>query len=147
MTSRLSDARSGLYSALSTVFSTPVDGYTFDGRVDPYPASQPAAPCVWIEQPAGAENIVGELGTALIDVATFPVAVVYDGSDRAQVSGLDELVARVWDAARTVGHPQRFEPRPLDVGGPTLRATFVDVDMTIAALTLCGAPEYSREVA
>ena len=102
---------------------------------------------MWIDQPNGTEEQVGEFGTVLLDVVTFPVAVVYDGADRAQVAGLDELVARVWDAARTVAHPVRFEPRPVDVGGTNLRATFVDVDMRLGAVTLCAAPELTREVA
>ena len=142
MASRLAQARDTLHTALSHVFDQPVpiqdgDPLQFSAeRVHAYPPQTVVAPCVWVEQPRGGENVVGDLGTVLVDDATFPVAVVYDGSDRAQVAGLDELVARVWDAARTVGHPIRFEPGPLDVGGPNLRATFVDVDMRIAALTL-----------
>lgn len=145
--SKLSDARTQLAEALAETFLEPVGGLSFKGRVEAYPPAQPVAPCVWVEQPNGGEVLAGALGTVLLDVATFPVAVAYDGADRAQVAGLDEVVARVWDRARTVGHPIRFEPRPLDVGGPTLRATFVDVEMRIAALTLCSSPELSQEVA
>jgi hypothetical protein len=148
--SRLSIARQTLHDALSHVFDDPVpveggDPLQFDpGRAQRYPPAPPVPPCVWIEQPTGAETVVGQLGTVVVDVATFPVAVVVDGTDRAQVAMLDELVARVWDQARSVGHPVRFEPRPVDVGGPTLRATYVDVEMRIAALTLCAAPEMTE---
>lgn len=148
--SRLSAARTALHAALTAVFDEPFQveedrlvGFS-NGRVSAYPPPQPAAPCIWVEQPSGSATSTG--GGALIDVATFPVAVVYDGADRAQVAGLDELVSRVWDAARTVGEPQRWEPRLVDVGGPNLRGVFVDVDMRIGARTLCGSSPMTTEV-
>ena len=149
--SRLTDARIALHAALATVFDDPVPlqgggvvQFSAD-RVHAYPPATVAAPTVWIEQGRGGEALIGERARGV--ETTLPVAVVYDGADRAQVAGLDELVARVWDAAAQVGTPTRWEPQPLDVGGPTLRATFVDVDMRIGAGTLCGAPTLSKEVA
>jgi len=149
----LSDARAVLYDALAHVFDDPVpvlggDPIQFTaGRSQPYPPQDFVAPCVWVEQPRGSTRQVGTTGLTTVDYVTLPVAVVYDGSDRAQVAGLDELVARVWDAARTVGEPVGFQPQPVDVGGPNLRATVVDVDMPIAALTFCGTEHLIEEVA
>jgi hypothetical protein len=149
----LADARAALYGALAHIFDDPVpvlggDPIQFSaGRAQEYPPQDFVAPVVWIEQPRGSTRQIGATGATTIDYATFPVAVVYDGADRAQVAGLDELVARVWDAARTVGEPFSFQPQPIDAGGPSLRATFVDVDMPIAALTFCGTEALIEEVA
>jgi hypothetical protein len=136
--SRLADARDRLHGALAHVFDEPVpvlggDPVQFSpGRVHRYPPQDFVAPIVWIEQPRG------QLRTDLHGtLASFPVAVVYDGADRAQVAGLDELVSRVWDAAAAAGDPVAFGPRPLDAGGFNLRATFVDVEIRIATITLC----------
>jgi hypothetical protein len=147
----LSDARTALHEALSGVFDEPFQVEEdrlvafSNGRVHRTPPAQAVAPCVWIEQGSGGEQAVGTVATGLVDAATFPVAIIYDGTDRAQVDGLDELVARVYDAARTVGTPRRWEPRQIDVGGPNLRGSFVDVDMSIGARTLCGSTALSKE--
>ena len=153
MTSRLAEARTALHGALVHIFDEPFQVEEdrlvafSNGRVSAYPPPQVVAPCVWLEQPSGAVGVVGETATGLIDQARFPITVVYDGLDRAQVAGLDELVARVWDAARTVGDPIAFAPGPVDVGGPNLRATVVDVEMRIGARTLCGSsPMTTTEV-
>lgn len=137
--SRLSDARATLYGELVHVVDEPVNGLTLStGRVHQWPAPQPNAPCVWIEQPAGVLTDIGRQGTVWVNTVTFPVAVVFDGADRAQVGGLDELVARVWDRAWAAGaRPVRFRPGPIDVGGPSLRATYVDVEMTVTSVTFC----------
>lgn len=142
---RLDDAQTRLYTALSSVFDEPFQveedrlvGFS-NGRVSKYPPPQPVAPCVWIEASSGGESTTGTTAVGLVDAAVFPVAVVYDGADRAQLAGLNELVSRVWDKARTVGDPQRWEPRLVDVGGPNLRGVFVDVEMRVGARTLCGS--------
>lgn len=142
--SRLSEARASLHAALSHVLDEPIQLeedrlVAFSpGRVHAYPPGTIAAPCVFIEQPSGQVGTTGA-GNVLFDLARFPVAVIYDGTDRAQVAGLDELVARVWDASRAAGEPVAFTPGPLDTGGPNLRATYVDVEVRIRALTLCGS--------
>lgn len=150
---RLDDAQSRLYGALGGVFDEPFQveedrlvGFSND-RVSKYPPPQPVAPCVWIEQASGATGVTGATA-GLVDLVRFPVTVVYDGADRAQVAGLNELVSRVWDAARTVGDPIAFTPGPVDAGGPNLRSTVVDVEMRIGARTLCGSsPMTTTEVA
>jgi len=152
VTSRLAAARATLHGALSAVFDEPFQieedrliAFS-NGRVGRYPPPQVVAPCVWVEQSSGAVDTVGTAATGLVDVATFPVQVVYDGADRAQVAGLDELIARVWDAARTVGEPVRWTAGPVDAGGPNLRATVVEVEMRIGARTLCGSSPMTTEV-
>lgn len=136
----LSDARAVLHAELVHVVDEPVNGLQLTaGRVHQWPAPQPNAPCLWIEQCLGDLVETGRLGTVLVEDVTFPVAVVYDGADRAQVAGLDELVARVWDAAWRAGRPTGWRPGPINVGGPSLRATYLDVDMRVGAVTLCGS--------
>lgn len=150
MSDLLTAALEALHTALSHVFDAPlVPGTaTFTGaRVHAYPPPTVAAPCVWIEQSRGAETTIGATTVTRVDAATFPVVIVYDGADRAQIQGSTQLLARVWDAARTVGHPVAWAPEPVDVGGPTLRSTIVDVDMRLGASTLCGPPQLSQEVA
>lgn len=147
--SRLADARAALHAALVHVVDDPVNGLTLSPeRIHQWPAAQPVAPCVWIEQPSGVLAEFGRQSSVLINVVTYPVAVVFDGADRAQVAGLDELVARVWDQAWAAsGKPVRFRPGPVNVGGPSLRATYVDVEMTVRAVTFCDpAPARTMEV-
>jgi len=140
--SRLSDARAALHAALLAVVDDPVNGLSLTpGRIHQWPAPQPNAPCVWIEQPRNDLTDIGQRGAVWVNTVTFPVAVVFDGADRAQVAGLDELVARVSDAAWAAGaRAVRFRPGPVDVGGPSLRATVVDVEMTVPQVTFCDEP-------
>lgn len=128
---RLSTARTALFAALTPVVP---------GRVAPYPPARKAhivLPYVWIDQPRLA---VPNFGTnTRMTVATFPVYVGYDGDVRAQVAGLDELVAQVWDACMGVAgaSPTSGEATTVDVGGTSLRATIVRVDVTVGAYSLC----------
>lgn len=139
----LSEARARLHHELLTVVADPVNGLELSqGRVHQWPAPQPNAPCLWIEQPEGQLTQVGSTAPHWATIVTFPVVIVHDGADRAQVAGLDELVARVWDAANRVpdAEPMRFRPTPVNVGGPTLRGTRVEVEMTLRHTTFCPAP-------
>lgn len=139
----LSDARAELHTELLTVVIDPVNGLELGvGRVHQWPAQQPNAPCLWIEQPEGVMTQVGDQARHWATIVTFPVIVVHDGADRAQVAGLDELVARVWDAANRVpnAEPMRFRPQPINVGGPSLRGTRIDVEMTLRHTTFCPVP-------
>lgn len=143
----LSEARDRLHAELLTIVATPVvvGDATLQlsaGRVHKYPTSQPNAPCLWIEQPEGLMTRVGTQAQHWATIVTLPVTVCHDGTDRAQVAGLDELVSRVWDAANRVpdAEPMRFRPQPINVGGPNLRGTRVDVEMTLRHTTFCPVP-------
>ena len=129
--SRLSDARARLFTELSPVLP---------GRVEEYPppaGQRYAAPRVWIEQPEVTRATLG--ARSVVAVATFAVWCVYDGADRAQVAGLDDLVSRCWDALMRAGSDPQLARRdevPLSPSG-SLRATVIYTDTTLTAQTLC----------
>lgn len=127
---RLASARTELFDVLTTVLP---------GRVAPVPsAGKPyVAPYVWIDQPRLQRATIGT--ATRVVVATFPIWVAYDGAVKAQVVGLDDLVSSVWDACMNVpaATPLDAEPTTVDIGGGTLRATVVSVDVVLGALTLC----------
>lgn len=127
---RLADARLALFGALAPVLPGRV------AAVPPTAATYPM-PYIWIEQ---ADVSIGFTGTATkLTVATFPIWIGYDGAVRAQVAGLDDLVAQVWDAVQSVRQavPQSATTSTIDGGPATVRAVVVSVDVTIAAMTLC----------
>lgn len=126
---RLAHARLALAEALDPILS---------GRVDPYPLpAGAAAPHISIGQPGGARSTVGQRGIGI--VATFPVTISYDGADRAQVAGLDDLVSRSVDAIRRLSGADvaGWRPELPDPDSPNRRSTVIEVDVTIAAATLC----------
>ena len=91
---RLEVARDAIVQAIAPVLS---------GRVYPYPPSPQQAqmaPAVWIGQADGAPTIIGERTEVL--QAIFPIHVVYDGADRAQVAGLDDIISGIVDAVAHV---------------------------------------------
>ncbi len=143
---RLGDARTRLLEAIAPVLP---------GRVEPYPPETVArlvAPMVWIDQPSVRRETVGRA----IDViaATFPLWVLYDGAVHAQVAGLDDVIAALWDAceAATGIEPRQALPRALPNEVQTLltrppverpdrprlvSAAVLDVAVTITARTFC----------
>lgn len=134
----LADKRVELVNALAVVLP---------GRVKPYPRtmSAPVAPSAWIGQPEGAERTLPGMRSTAV-VATYPVTVVYDGSDEAQVAGLDDLVVKCWWALTAVpqAHPRRWRPTTIDVVAGTTeikwRAAVIDVEVTVAAISMCPDP-------
>ena len=98
----------------------------------PYPP-----PYVWIDQPDVGVATTGN--RTQLTVASFPVWVAYDGAVKAQVAGLDDVVAKVWDACFTVpaARPVNATPQTIDVAGTTVRGVVVTVDVTLGAFTLC----------
>ena len=128
---RIADARQLLLDALSTVL---------DGRVNGYPLTRGArhvAPYTWIDQP----TVVRETrGRSTFVVATFPVSVIYDGADHAQVAGLDETVARIWDVCEVTPGVEPVDAVPIDRpvdNGITLRGCDLRVAVVITSRTLC----------
>ena len=129
--SRLSDARQQLAEAFEVVLP---------GRVDPYPPPPNGgfvAPFIYVDQPDGMRSTIGE--RTVVMIATYPVVVTYDGADRAQVAGLDDVVAQVVDAVARVPRAEvaRWRRQPADPSTPNRRMAVVEVDVTITATTLC----------
>ena len=129
MSTAVSDARTRLYDAVVAELAE------FPWRVHRVTPAQIAAPTVYLDS---VELFVDRsTGPGLI-VATFPVVMIVDGTVRAQVEALDDLVARVWSALLGIGaDPTDARPYALDVGGPSLRAQGVRADVMLQALTLC----------
>ena len=124
MTTAVAQARTDLHEALHDV--TPSTW-----RIHRTAPTQPAAPVVFIDSPT-----ISTQSSGLVAVS-FPVVMVVDGTIRAQLEQLDDLLAAVWTAAAKVGRPTSTSPAALDVGGPSLRAQVLTVEIVIAAVTLC----------
>ena len=129
MANRLASARQALYAALVPALPA--------GRVSQFPPSQLVSPAVYIDTPAG--SIQSE-GRGQFLVATFPVVVVADGAPVPQAASVDDLIALVWDFASAAGTPSGWFSYPLDVGGASLRAATVSVDVPLIGRTLCDPP-------
>lgn len=120
----VAQARSDLHTALMTV--TP-SGW----RVHRTSPPQITAPCVFIDSPS-----ISTQSTGIIAVS-FPVVMITDGTVTAQLEQLDDLLSAVWTAATKVGTPANSSPASLDVGGPSLRAQVLSVEIVMAAITMC----------
>ena len=124
------------------MFVEPIDGYTFTGRVHRTQPPKIAAPMVFIGASEGSRQ-VGNAGARY--VASFPVWVIYDGANQAQVDGLEEVLGRVHDAALDVGDPvghiNAEPPTARDATYvSTLRGAVFTVDVTVRAHTFCNPP-------
>ena len=128
--SAIADARTTLYDALvAGLEALPA------WRVHRVSPTQLVAPCVYLD--AVEIGIDTSIGAGLV-VCTFPVVMVHDGTMRPQIEGLDDLLAAVWTAAaRAGGDPQASRPLSLDVGGPSLRAHVLRVEMFVTAIAMC----------
>jgi hypothetical protein len=131
VTTALSDARRRIVEALAP---------KLPGRVSPYPVLRFVAPHIWVDQ---AQNMrwttVGQ--NTQLTVVEFPVWLTYDGAEHAQIAGLDDLVAVVWDALDRIRgiQPTGMTSTTVDVGQPdrTYRAAIVTAEATFSARTLC----------
>jgi hypothetical protein len=124
----ISRARTRLYDALVLGAGAPA------WRVHRTSPAQIAAPSIWLES---VELSIDTTQGASFVLATFPVLIVVDGTVRRQIEELDDVLARAWTAASSVGEPTTARPQALDVGGPSLRAQVMNVDVLIQARTLC----------
>lgn len=135
--SEISDARARLHQRLII--------YTADvlepERVHLYTPTVLATPCIWIAQPGVGTDTVGA-NNAVVRIVRFAVWAVPDGYDPVQCALLDELVARIWDAAYDLERcdADRSIPQPVDIGGPSIRGVVTSVDMTVFARTFCTRP-------
>ena len=129
MTNRVAAAREALHDAIAPILP---------GRTSPYPppSTLVGSPYIWVGDTDGFPSTIGDRTKVVI--VTFPIWVSYDGADRAQVAGVDDIVARVIDATTTIplaayaGH--RAQPQD---PSSTRRLTRVAVDVTVTAATLC----------
>lgn len=101
-------------------------------HVTAYPPSQLVSPAVYVDMP---RVYVGELGT----MADWPVIVVYDGDDWAQMLSLDTAVATLWDAINAVDGWEVADasPVPRDVGGTSQRSYALTVTTFLTYDVLC----------
>lgn len=125
MTTGIAVARTALFDALQTAAA----GSPW--RVHRVPDVAPAAPVMFIDSPTLS------VSNGSIVTISFPVVIITDGSVTAQIEALDDLLAAAWTAASTVGNVTDSRPAVLDVGGPSLRAQIINVDMDTTAKTLC----------
>jgi len=122
--SAIADARTALHVELVAAFTvTP-------WRVHRTTPAMVTAPSVWID------SVSLDTDGPFV-VATFPIVIVVDGAVRPQVEALDDKLALVWTVAERVGLPQTARPQSLDVGGASLRAHTLDVQIPLDARTLC----------
>lgn len=136
----LLDERARLHEAIVDVFVEPVAGFTFSGRVDRTPPAKIAAPRAFIGDSTG-NRVRANAGATY--VAGFPVWVIYDGTARAQVDGIDEIVSRIHDAAATagfdvIGHtPATLPPELAAIAPANVRTSVVSIETSARGLTLC----------
>jgi hypothetical protein len=114
------------------------------GRADAYPPATVKVPSSWVDAPT-----LSAQGNGL--VATFPIGLAVDGTERAQVERLDAFIAMLWTRLEAVRIPDTAEllpkgstlqvmtagPEQLDVGGPSTRALALTVQVPIGPRTLC----------
>ena len=82
---------------------------------------------MWIGEHRGFRTTIGE--RTEIKLVQFPIWIVYDGTDRAQVAGIDDIVSGVLDAVAHVpgAEVSGWNPQPLDLNS-NRRAVVVDVE-------------------
>jgi hypothetical protein len=125
------------------LFAVPLGGVTYQpaGRVSPYPPAQVTAPCAWVEAASGSARFDDSYWATMLDVVTVADGgndagweLLYALTDRA----IALLSSRQWlgrwaPDSRVMG----VRSRPVDVGGPSLRAFEVSVELYVPAQTMC----------
>lgn len=134
---RFAQSRAALVAALDEV----APGRTFAYRTDK------VVPAVWLGVALPGERTPTG-GRTPVKVARFPVTITFDGSDDAQVAGLDELTAKVTDAiqalpgARVVGARTSEET----VAGRAYQAVVLDVSYSLGIGSFCGPTVTAAEI-
>lgn len=130
----IADAREALHGALVKAFER--CGWSPE-RAQPYSPATIAAPMGWVDAAT-----VSRQGHGLI--ATFPVVVAVDGTDRGQLKRLDAVQAATWELLTATRLPNgslvdllTAGPDDVDLGGFTTRAVVFTAQVSIAARTLC----------
>jgi hypothetical protein len=132
--SQISDARAELHQQLVLWTSDLLD----EERVHLYAPTIIASPMLWIGQPGVTAQMQGNPGTKL-RIVRFGVYCLADGYDPVQCAVLDELVARVWDAAYNMPKADAIVsvPQSIDIGGTSTRGVVTDVGVTVFSASLC----------
>lgn len=136
-------ARRALYLGLRPLLAS--EG---DDRVQPYDDGIPPVPGITIGKPRLSRRSVGD---ADVTTATFPVVIRVDGSKRAQLIKLDELIDKVWKAGNGLGRLSRSvssSPSTTDAVGSGTSSTqtqTVDVEIGVDPITWCPSVPESEE--
>lgn len=136
----LDDARKLLHAELAATMVAV--GWNAD-RADAYPPATVRVPGAWVDVPT-----LSAQGAGLL--ATFPLGFAVDGSERAQVTRLDALLAILWTRLEAVRIPEGTRlaagsvlqvmtagPEQLDIGGPSTRSIALAVQVPISTRTFC----------
>ena len=123
---RVAQSRADLFALLEPIAP---------GRVTPYPSTAAdVGPRVWLGEPT-----IQTSGQSSIAVE-WPIVVIYDGADAAQVAGLDDIISRIWDACEAAPNTTPMYSRPdndTTTTGEKRRIQVVTVRRLISARTLC----------
>jgi hypothetical protein len=136
-TSEITAARAALHGQLVRYVADVLDA----DRVHQYRPQILVTPCIWIGQPGVTTQDLGAPG-ARVRLVRFDVCALGGGYDPDQQVVLDELVARIWDAAYDLKRAEAVAsvPQPVDVGGTNQSAVVTAVDVTVLAHSLCTRP-------
>lgn len=134
--SAFADARRRIVEALEPVLP---------GRVDPY--GMAAMPCMYI---GVAVPVLRQAGNATVKAARFAVSIEYDGADRAQIAGLDEVTAKACDAIDAAAGLRWTDAQPgidqsTEDSPRTRQFLILTVEATISARSFC-APDVVEAV-
>lgn len=131
--SRLADTRTTMAQAIRDGMGPDFPAW----RVHDVPPETVAAPCVWVDVPSLRVDDGGR-GLATV-VSTWPVILLVDGADPAQVEALDRLLPFVWDAVDSLPMTVAVaaSATPFDVGGPRTRGVSLTADATHYAKSFC----------
>jgi len=130
----IAEAREVLHAALVKAFAR--CGWSPE-RAEPYSPATIRTPGGWVDAAT-----VSRQGHGMI--ATFPIVVSVDGTDRGQLKRLDAVQAAGWELLSAARLPNgslvdllAAGPDDVDLGGFTTRAVVFSAQVTIAARTLC----------
>lgn len=130
----IADARAVLHAALVAAFRR--CGWSPE-RAEAYPPATIRTPGGWVDAAT-----VSRQGHGVI--ASFPIVVAVDGTERGQLERLDAVQAAAWELLSAARLPNgslvdllTAGPDDVDLGGFTTRAVVFSAQVSIAARTLC----------
>ena len=128
MTQGLGDLRTAVHGVVVTA----LDGLLPADSVHPFAPMEVALPMVFLGSPI--ELRPSDPATVIADV---DVIIAVDGADESQRVQLDALEGAVWLALDTFGTATVADGIGLGVGGPTVHAVRITVEVDVAVHTLC----------